>query len=149
MWWMKRTCSRGQHGHSARQTRHGDAPGEGGGAHHANREASVRHGEDARTGLSAHPFRLGTGATGWVLLELDRTAAIAATKADARTQLAWMASAMALLSFALWAVLHFGFAARLGQLVDGMRALGEGKADAAGFPQVATKWVRSPQHSPR
>ena len=73
-------------------------------------EASVQHGEDARTVLSAHPFRLASGATGWVLLELDRAAAIAATKADARTQLAWMASAMALLSFALWAVLHFGFA---------------------------------------
>ena len=85
--------------------------------------------------LSAHPFRLGTGATtGWVLLELDRTAAIAATKADARTQLAWMASAMALLSFALWAVLHFGFAARLGKLADSMRALGEGRADAAVLP---------------
>ncbi len=98
-------------------------------------EASVQHGEDARTVLSAHPFRLGTGATtGWVLLELDRTAAIAATKADARTQLAWMASAMALLSFALWAVLHFGFAARLGKLADSMRALGEGKADAAVLP---------------
>ena len=98
-------------------------------------EASVRHGEDARTVLSAHPFRLGTGATtGWVLLELDRTAAIAATKADARTQLAWMASAMALLSFALWAVLHFGFAARLGRLADSMRALGEGRADAAVLP---------------
>ena len=29
-------------------------------------EASVRHGEDARTVLSAHPFRLAPGATGWV-----------------------------------------------------------------------------------
>ena len=96
--------------------------------------ASVQHGEDARTVQSAHPFRLSTGATGWVLLEFDRTAAIAATKADARTQLAWMASAMALLSFALWAVLHFGFAARLGQLADRMRALGEGRADAAVLP---------------
>ncbi len=97
-------------------------------------DASVQHGEDARTVQSAHPFRLGTDATGWVLLEFDRTAAIAATKADARTQLAWMASAMALLSFALWAVLHFGFAARLGRLADRMRALGEGRADAAVLP---------------
>jgi len=97
-------------------------------------ETSIQHGEDARTVLSAHPFRLAPGVTGWVLLELDRAAAIAATKADARIQLAWMASAMGLLSFALWAVLHFGFAARLGQLADRMRALGEGSVDAAGLP---------------
>jgi signal transduction histidine kinase len=99
-----------------------------------SREASVQHGEDEQTVVSAHPFRLSNGATGWVLLELDRAVAIADTEADARTQLAWMASAMALLSFALWAVLHFGFAARLGQLTDNMRALGEGKADAAVLP---------------
>jgi signal transduction histidine kinase len=96
--------------------------------------ASVHHGEDEKSVVSAHPFRLGVGATGWVLLVLDRADAIAATEADARTQLAWMASAMALLSFVLWAVLHFGFAARLGRLADSVRAFGEGKADVPPLP---------------
>ena len=41
---------------------------------------------------------------------------------------------MALLSFTLWAVLHFGFAARLGQLADNMRAFGEGRRDIAALP---------------
>jgi signal transduction histidine kinase len=86
-----------------------------------------QYGEDERTLLIARRFRLGAGGTGWVLLQFDRAEAIAATRADARTQLAWMAAAMALLSFVLWAVLHFGFAARLGRLADSVRAFGEGR----------------------
>lgn len=98
-------------------------------------QPAVKHGEDDETVWSAHPFRIGDRNTGWVLLEFDRTQAIAAAQADARTQLRWMASAMALLGFALWAVLHFGFAARLARLAGGVRAFGEGNADAAALPR--------------
>jgi signal transduction histidine kinase len=58
------------------------------------------------------------------------TEAVADARADARTQLGWMASAMTLLGFALWGVLHFGFAMRLGRLASGVRAFGEGKTEA-------------------
>ena len=92
--------------------------------------AVVQYHEDAVALLSAYPFRMGTHGTGWVLLEFDRTRGIAAAQADARTQLGWMASAMALLSFALWTALHFGFGARLARLADSVRAFGEGKANA-------------------
>jgi signal transduction histidine kinase len=94
----------------------------------------VRHGNDAEAIFSAHPFRISGKGTGWVLLEYDRTAVIASTQADARTQLWWMASAMALLSFTLWAVLHFGFATRLGRLADSVRAFGEGTGPAPKLP---------------
>ena len=93
-------------------------------------QPAVQHGEDADTVVSAHPFRIGERGTGWVLLEFDRKDAIAAAQADAWTQLRWMASAMALLSFTLWAVLHFGFATRLGRLADSVLAFGEGKVSA-------------------
>ncbi len=107
------------------------------------RRAVVKHAEDEQTVLSAHPFRLDTGATGWVLLEFDRAEAIAATHADARTQLGWMASAMALLGFALWAVLHFGFAARLGRLPDSVRALWRRKGGCARRCwRAATRWAK-------
>ena len=43
--------------------------------------------------LSAHPFPIAEGVTGWVLLVFDRTEAISIARADARTQLGWMASA--------------------------------------------------------
>ncbi len=92
------------------------------------------HSEDSHLVLSAHPFHLGTGATGWVLMQFDRAEAVAATEADARTQLVWMASAMALLSFLLWAVLHFGFAARLGRLADSVRAFGSDDAQVPLLP---------------
>ncbi len=97
-------------------------------------QPAVQHGEDADTVVSAHPFRIGERGTGWVLLEFDRTEAVAAAQTDASTQLRWMASAMALLSFTLWAVLHFGFGARLARLADSMLAFGEGKVDAPKLP---------------
>ena len=89
----------------------------------------AQHNENGDAVLNAHPFPLGKGATGWALLLFDRGEAIAAAQADARTQLAWMASAMALLSFVLWAVLHFGFAERLARLARSMEAFGEGKTN--------------------
>jgi signal transduction histidine kinase len=90
---------------------------------------ALRHGEDGHTVFAAAPFPL-NGGTGWVLVEFDRTVATAAAQADARRQLGWMASAIAVLSFVLWAVLHFGFAARLARLAAGVRAFGEGKTNA-------------------
>lgn len=93
-----------------------------------------QRGEDAAAVFGAHPFRLGESHTGWVLLIFDRAGAIAAAQADARTQLRWMATAMALLSFMLWAVLHFGFAARLARLSGTLRAFGEGTADLPAAP---------------
>ena len=95
---------------------------------------AVRRGEDAAAVFGVYPFRLADNKTGWVLLEFDRTAAIGAASTDARTQLRWMASAMTLLSFALWGVLHFGFAERLARLADAVQAFGEGNMDATGPP---------------
>jgi signal transduction histidine kinase len=91
------------------------------------REPAVQHGENGAAVLSAHPFQLGKNGTGWALLIFNRAAAIAAAQQDARTQLVWMASAMALISFVLWAVLHFGFAERLARLAHSVEAFGEGK----------------------
>jgi signal transduction histidine kinase len=59
----------------------------------------------------------------------NRDHATAAAEADALRQLRWMASAMFLLAFALWILLHFGFAARLARLAAGVRAFGEGERD--------------------
>lgn len=93
-------------------------------------QSAVQRGENSQVVASAHPFRIGAQGTGWALQVFDRAEAIAAAQADARTQLRWMASAMALLSFALWAVLHFTFATRLGRLADGVLSFGEGGREA-------------------
>ena len=90
---------------------------------------AVRHGEDGKTVFAAAPFHLADRGLGWALVEFDRTLANAAAKADARRQLGWMASAIAVLCFVLWAVLHFGFAARLARLARKVRGFGEGKED--------------------
>lgn len=97
-------------------------------------EAIVTGNSRADAVISAHPFRIGERDAGWVLLEFDLTAGIALVRSDARTHLWWMASAMALLSLMLWAVLHFGFAARLGRLANSVHAFGEGKMDASFLP---------------
>jgi signal transduction histidine kinase len=93
-------------------------------------QSAIQNREDAQVVASAHPFRIGAHDTGWALQVFDRAEAIAAAQADARTQLGWMASAMALLSFAFWAVLHFTFATRLGRLADGVLSFGEGRTEA-------------------
>jgi signal transduction histidine kinase len=95
----------------------------------------VRYEEDDKTVRTAHPFRIGDRGTGWVLQEFNRADAIAAAESDAGIQLRWMASAMALLGFVLWAVLHFGFADRITRLADSVRALGEGNSDAPPVPR--------------
>jgi signal transduction histidine kinase len=86
--------------------------------------AHPQHAEDASVVLSAFPFLLPDSHTGWAVLLFDRGEAIRAVQADARTQLVWMSAAMAMLSFVLWAVLHFGFAERLGRLARSVEAFG-------------------------
>ena len=93
----------------------------------ATGQSASRQSEDTVTVSSAYAFPIGTRERGWALLEFDRTEASAAAMADARRQLGWIASAMALLSLLLWSLLHFGFGARLQQLVGSVRAFGEGK----------------------
>lgn len=92
-------------------------------------QSRVQEREDAHAVVSAHPFSLGARGTGWALLVISRDKATAAAKSDALRQLRWMASAMFLLAFALWTLLHFGFAARLAKLAAGVRAFGEGESD--------------------
>jgi signal transduction histidine kinase len=98
---------------------------------------AAQHSEDALSVVSAHPFKIGEDHIGWVFLKFDRFAALAAARADALAQLRWMASAMALLTFILWAVLHFGFAARLARLAESVRAFGENRTNAASLPRGA------------
>jgi len=90
---------------------------------------AVQQREGERTLVSVHPFRIGEHGTGWALQVFDGAEAITAAQVDARTQLGWMASAMALLTFALWAVLHFTVATRLGRLANGVLAFGEGRTE--------------------
>jgi signal transduction histidine kinase len=92
-------------------------------------QAAVQDGGNGETVVSAHPFRIGEGGRGWALQVFDRADAMAGARADAHVQLRWMASAMAVLGFLLWAVLHFGFAERLARVTEGVRAFGEGKAE--------------------
>jgi len=56
-----------------------------------------------------------------VVLVYDRTQAVAKAAADAHRQLRWIVAAVALLCFALWAALHFGFAARVASLAEAVR----------------------------
>jgi signal transduction histidine kinase len=96
----------------------------------SDRPAQSQHAEDASAVLSAFPIRLPESETGWAVLLFDRAEAISAVQADARTQLVWMSAAMALLSFVLWAVLHFGFAERLARLARSVEAFGRGELAA-------------------
>lgn len=98
-------------------------------------QSVVSHDAAAGAMLSAHPFRIGEHERGWALFEFDLTEGIAAARADARMQLGWMALAMALLSSTLWAVLHFGFAARLGAACEQRARLWRGTA----FRRVAPR----------
>lgn len=95
-----------------------------------DRQPVVQHGEDDTTVAAAHPFAIGKDRTGWILLAFDRTSAMADARTDALAQLRWMASAMGLLSFALWAALYFGFVTRLSWLAQSMRDFGAGKIAA-------------------
>ncbi|MEZ5385165.1 MAG: sensor histidine kinase [Prosthecobacter sp.] len=85
--------------------------------------SAVEHAENAEFVFAACPFQLhGTDDDkGWTLVTLDRRPAMKAAMHDARVQLGWIAGAMVLLSFALWAVLHFIYANRLAALAAGIR----------------------------
>lgn len=93
----------------------------------------VEIGENAERVYAACPFGLVSG-VGWALIELDRRPAIQGAQADARLQFYWISAAMALLSFALWAVLHYGYASRLAQLANGIREWGSGSPDTTAMP---------------
>ena len=76
----------------------------------------------------AYPVALGARGTGWALVVFDRADAVTAARADARRQFRWVASAITLLCFCLWAALHFGLAVRLTRLARAVRDFGEGRA---------------------
>ncbi len=103
-------------------------PGSGG-------KAVVCPGESEAITLSAHPFPMAGGETGWVLLKFNRAPAMAAALEDARMELKWMASALGLLSLVLWALLHFTFANRLARLAKSVKALGEGQPAPPELPR--------------
>lgn len=88
-------------------------------------DPTPQHAETKTHVLTAYPFRIGGGATGWTLVQFDRAAAIAAAESDARKQLGWMALAMAVLGCLIWAVLHVGFARRLGRLERSVEGFGQ------------------------
>jgi len=100
----------------------------------AGKSAVSQNASDALV-FSAYPFSMGDKGKWWVLHEFDLSEGMAAVRADARVQLGWLALAMTLLSVTLWAVLHFSFAARLGQLADGVRAFGEGRMSPSTLPR--------------
>jgi len=58
------------------------------------------------------------GANSWVLLVYDRSATLATARAAALRSLQWSALANGGLCLALWAVLHYGFAQRIGRLAE-------------------------------
>jgi signal transduction histidine kinase len=96
----------------------------------ASGQSAVQDREDTQKVVSAHSFRIGEKGMGWALQVFDRAGGVNAARMNTRTQLGWMASAMALLSFALWTVLHFTFATRLACLANGVLDFGEGRAEA-------------------
>ncbi len=83
--------------------------------------------DEARV-FGAYPVAMGVRGTGWMLVGFDRADAAAQARTDARRQLRWVASAIALLCFCLWAALHFGFTLRLERLARAVRDFGEGRA---------------------
>ncbi|RFC45174.1 MAG: Signal transduction histidine kinase [Verrucomicrobia bacterium] len=58
------------------------------------------------------------GANFWVVLVYDRSATLAAARTDALRSLQWSTLATGGLCLTLWAVLHYGFALRIGRLAD-------------------------------
>lgn len=93
----------------------------------------VEIGENSERIYAACPFNISNG-VGWALIELDRHPAIEGARADARMQFLWISAAMALLSFALWAVLHYGYARRLAQLARSIQEWDSGRMETATLP---------------
>jgi len=97
------------------------------------REAVVTHAENTRLVYAVCPFDMPRGGTGWALIAMDRREDIEATTQDARVRFYLIAGMMLLLSLALWAALHFGYARRLAALAESVRAAKEGK-DVSALP---------------
>lgn len=93
----------------------------------------VELGENAERVYAACPFNANNG-VGWALIELDRRPAMEGARADARLQFFWISGAMALLSFALWAVLHYGYAKRLARLAQSIREWDSGNLNTDAMP---------------
>ncbi len=97
--------------------------------------------EDSSSVLCAYPSGPADSPTAWVVAEFDRLAAIEDAKGDAWRQLGWSAGSVGLACLIVWALLHFGFAARLGRLAANVRAFGEGRtrlpATVSGGDEVA------------
>lgn len=93
----------------------------------------VELGENAERVYAACPFNASNG-VGWALIELDRHPAIEGAREDARMQFFWISGAMALLSFALWAVLHFGYAKRLALLARSIQEWDTGNLNTDSMP---------------
>jgi signal transduction histidine kinase len=88
------------------------------------RNGGALHAEDKAGFFGAYPIEPGDA---WVLVAYDRSLAIAEAESDARGQLRWIASAVGLLCFSLWAALHFGFAERISRLARTVRGFGAGE----------------------
>ncbi len=58
------------------------------------------------------------GANSWVVLVYDRSATLASARTDALRSLQWSTLATGALCLALWGVLHYGFAQRIGRLAE-------------------------------
>ena len=113
-------------------------------AHHrGDGLARLQKAHEARV-FGAYQVALASDTAGWALVVFDRADAVAQARADARRQLRWSAMAIALLCFALWAALHFGFAARLARLARMLRDFGEGRAVNSLPCPAATKFTNSP-----
>lgn len=93
----------------------------------------VELGENAERVYAACPFNANNG-VGWALIELDRRPAMEGARADARLQFFWISGAMALLSFALWAVLHYGYAKRLARLAQNIQEWDTGNLNTDSMP---------------
>lgn len=94
----------------------------------------IEIGENAERVYAASPFALPRGGVGWALAELNRQQAIHGAREDARTQFYWISGAMALLSFMLWAILHYGYASRIARLAGGIQEWGAGRRDRHHMP---------------
>lgn len=95
------------------------------------REAVVTHAEDTRLVYAVCPFNMPGGAAGWALIAMDRRDDIASATKDARVRFYLIAAVMLVLSLALWAALHFGYARRLAALAESVRAAKEGRDTSA------------------
>lgn len=93
----------------------------------------VELGENSERVYAACPFNVSNG-VGWALIELDRRPAIQGAREDARMQFFWISGAMALLSFALWAVLHYGYASRLALLARTIKEWDTGRMETDLLP---------------